>query len=103
MLDINYLGKLSREETIDILERRQEATVLRYIRQMSTLHENGQLDELWLQQDWQDEHHMDFSHLNNMEIASIMANEQKKIEWRLQRQMAALRGHGRSVLDYKSG
>lgn len=99
MSDAYCWGNLTREETIDILERRQEAAVLRYMRQMPSLHENGTLEDFWLVDDPIEEHHEDFSRLNNMEIASIMAGEQKKIEWRLQRQMAALRGLGPRVLD----
>lgn len=99
MLDTYCWGNLTREETIDILERRQEATVLRYMRQMPSVHENGALEDHWLVDDPFEDHHEDFSRLNNTEIASIMAGEQKKIEWRLQRQMAALRGQSRSGLD----
>ncbi|SGZ56408.1 CIC11C00000003285 [Sungouiella intermedia] len=90
MQDTNCLGTLTREETIDIMERRQEAAVLRYIRQMSRLHEIGPLDDLWVV-DVDEEHHEDFSQLNNLQIASIMASEQKKMEYRLERQMAVLR------------
>lgn len=88
-MDTTSLAALSREDTIDIMERRQEAAVLRYMRQIATLNDQNPLDEMWLVDSYYVENH-NFSELSNCQIARIMANEQRAIEWRLQRQMAVL-------------
>lgn len=73
------LRKLSKEETIDMMERRQEAAVLRYVRQMPSLGEwilsvNVEVPEF---------PNMDFKVMGNDEIASVMEEELEQMELRL--------------------
>ncbi|GEQ72424.1 hypothetical protein JCM33374_g6111 [Metschnikowia sp. JCM 33374] len=88
----------TREQTIDILERRQEAAVLRHLRQLNSLdpcwcvgavgavgavgpslaqyHSSRPQDPFMLSE---------FGALSNAQIAEVMATEQKILESRLQR------------------
>lgn len=85
------------------MERRQEAAVLRYMRQMAKLNEHWPRDEMWLVDgNLPFEHHENFSELTNSQIAKIMAAEQRVLEWRLQRQMAVLR-ENRGDFNYDWG
>lgn len=103
LMDNNILTTLTREDTIDIMERRQEAAVLRYMRQMAKLNEHWPRDEMWLVDgSLPFEHHENFSELTNSQIAKIMAAEQRVLEWRLQRQMAVLR-ENRGDFNYDWG
>lgn len=95
-LNSKCLRSLTREETIDIMEKRQEAAVLRYMRQISQINEKWPLEDVWLLEssllvtEPETVKRENFASLNNSQIARIMASEQRMLEWRLQRQMAVL-------------
>lgn len=93
---------LTREQTIDLMERRQEAAVMRYVRELATLGEEN---------DW----HVDvprkraksaregalgmaakpgavvFGKMNSAQIASVMQGEQTMMEIKLQLKVESLR------------
>lgn len=74
-----------------MMERRQEAAVLRYMRQISELNLAWPLDD---KLEWvaEPEIHEDFRNLDNCQIAKIMADEQQLLEGRLRKQVETLRG-----------
>lgn len=77
--DHEALRRLSKEETIDMMERRQEAAVLRYVRQMPSLGE-------WILSvniDVPEFPNMDFKAMANDEIATVMEEELEQMEQRL--------------------
>ncbi|EEQ38224.1 hypothetical protein EJF18_30933 [Clavispora lusitaniae] len=85
---MNDTVMLSREKTIDYMEKRQEATVLRYMRQIAELEgATGPGGAVSLRMGARD-----FSTLDNGEIASIMESEQEFLEQRLQRKVESLTG-----------
>lgn len=96
------LSALTREETIDILERSQEATVLRYIRQISQLNDKWPSEDLWMVDGLTVDDRQkprNFTSLNNLQIAQIMEAEQKTMEQRLRRHMAVLQTRGDACVE----
>ncbi|KAF3989267.1 hypothetical protein FT663_02814 [Candidozyma haemuli var. vulneris] len=105
---------LTREQTIDLMERRQEAAVMKYVREISRLSEEG---------NWQIEVPrkrarrnsslggkvaaneepreaekptvVDFGKMNSAQIASVMQGEQAAMENRLEQKVATLRAEKR--------
>lgn len=88
MIETN-LGVLDREQMIDYMEKRQDATVLRYMRQIADLE-----GEVGLQTDPEvaEVRASDFRTLDTIQIARIMETEQEVFERRLQRRVATLAG-----------
>lgn len=78
------LHELTRGQTIDLMERRQEAVVLRYIRQM------GAVDDEWEAAE-HDAGEQDFRTLSNSEIAHVMASELDVLESRLRRHVEQIK------------
>lgn len=93
---------LTREQTIDLMERRQEAAVMRYVRELATLGEEN---------DWHVDvprkrakssregalgmaakpGAVDFGKMNSAQIASVMQGEQTMMEIKLQLKVESLR------------
>lgn len=76
---------LTRGQTIDLMERRQEAVVLRYMRQI------GKVDKRWAAA-WMEK--VDFRQMSKRQIVRVMATEQAVLEGELQRQVR-WRSYGR--------
>ncbi|PVH14794.1 uncharacterized protein CXQ87_005070 [Candidozyma duobushaemuli] len=93
---------LTREQTIDLMERRQEAAVMKYVREISRLSEEG---------NWQIEtprkrprresaemaankeavpKTVDFGKMNSAQIAVVMQDEQAAMESRLKQTVVSL-------------
>lgn len=101
-IDRVRLRALTREQTIDLMEKRQEAAVLRYMREITKLGDStGPWVEVELlvtsertlarRRSMSDMEKLSFRHLTNAQIAKVMAGEQNALEARLQKQVQRLR------------
>lgn len=83
------LGQLTREQLIDYMEKRQDATVIRYMRQIEDL--EGEVG-LQVEPDAPELGARDFRVLDTSQIVQIMETEQEIFERRLQRRVETLAG-----------
>ncbi|QWW25308.1 hypothetical protein CA7LBN_004190 [Candidozyma auris] len=93
---------LTREQTIDLMERRQEAAVMRYVRELATLGEENEWHVDVPRKRAKSAREgasgmaakpgaVDFGKMNSAQIASVMQGEQTMMEIKLQSKVESLR------------